>query len=157
MIFRGQKKDKERGANLVEFAILMPLLVLLILGIVELGFKFSQFNELRHGVREGARYAAVTRPDLNGSGVDNSDIVKAVCDAINLPNTTLSIALANESGGSGNRLDYASVEVTATVPSLTSVPIISGFIPTSLTNKAVFRLEQDFAAGVSTFGGQACP
>ncbi len=149
------KKGREKGANLVEFALLAPLLILLLLGIVELGFKFSQFNELRHGVREGARYAAVSGPDLNGGGVDGSDVRVAVCDAIDLPGVTLSTSLAHASGGSGNRLDYATITVEATVTSLTGAPVITNFIPTTLTNSATFRLEQD--AKWSPFSNQGCP
>ena len=42
----------ERGASLVEFAILAPLLIVLVLGIVEFGWLFSQNNDVRHGPRE---------------------------------------------------------------------------------------------------------
>lgn len=149
------KRDREKGAQLVEFAVLAPLLILLLLGIIELGFKFSQFNELRHGVREGARYAAVSEPDLDGGGVGGSDVVKAVCDAIDLPGVTLSTSLAHTSGGSGNRLDYATITVEATVSSLTGAPIITSFIPSTLTNEATFRLEQD--AKWVPFSNQGCP
>lgn len=150
------RRNQDRGASLVEFAMLAPLLILLVLGIVELGYKFSQFNELRHGVREGARYAAVSQPDITGdSAVTQADVIQAVCDAIDLPGTSLSITLAHESGGSGNRLDYANVTVQASVSPLTGAPIISSFVPTSLSNSALFRLEQD--AEWSTFSGQPCP
>ena len=147
-------RNGDEGANLVEFALLAPLLILLVLGIVEFGFKFSQYNELRHGVREGARYAAVSQPDLDGGGVGSSDVIKAVCDAIDLPGVTLDISLANTTG-SGNRLDYSTLTVVANVTSLTGAPLISNFVPTTLTNEALFRLEQDSAW--STFSNQSCP
>jgi Flp pilus assembly protein TadG len=148
-------RKRDRGAQLVEFALLAPLLILLVLGIVEFGFKFSQFNELRHGVREGARYAAVSQPDLTGDGsVTQADVMKAVCDSVDLPGVSLSVSLANTTG-SGNRLDYSTLTVVATVSSLTGAPIISSFIPSTLTNDAQFRLEQD--AKWSTFSNQQCP
>ena len=37
------RTDPERGANLVEFAVLAPLLILLVIGIVEFGWLFGQF------------------------------------------------------------------------------------------------------------------
>lgn len=149
------KRGREEGAQLVEFALLAPLLILLLLGIIELGFKFSQFNELRHGVREGARYAAVSEPDINGdNNVDESDVLRAVCDAIDLPGVTLSTSLAHTNGGSGHRLDYATITVEATVSSLTGAPIITNFIPTTLTNAATFRLEQN--AKWNTFTEESC-
>lgn len=138
----------QRGAALVEFAILAPFLLLLLLGIIEFGYLFAQFNEVRHAVREGARYAAVSEPDRDGGGVGNSDVVDAVCDSINLPNATIDVQ-ATFLTGSGDRGDTAKIEVTATIGSLTSAPLISGFLPSQLTNSAEFRLERD--AKWSTF------
>lgn len=150
----------DRGANLVEFAIVAPLLLILLLGIIEFGLLFAHYNEVRHGAREGARYAAVSRPDYNGdSTVDNTDVLEVTCDSVDLPGGTVTVALAltTDDGGDGNpdRLDYGTLTVTAGTSSLTGAPIIAGFIPNSLTNDAVFRLEQD---GVWTaFGPTACP
>ncbi|MCX7622281.1 MAG: pilus assembly protein [Thermomicrobium sp.] len=47
------------GQNLVEFAIVAPLLFLFILGIMEFGWAFYVHSELTNAAREGARYAAV--------------------------------------------------------------------------------------------------
>ncbi|MDX1747957.1 MAG: TadE/TadG family type IV pilus assembly protein, partial [Halobacteriales archaeon] len=72
-----KSRDRERGAALVEFAVLAPLLILLVLGIVEFGWKFGQFNDVRHGAREGGRYAAV-----DGDGTGNAAIHTRVCQAM---------------------------------------------------------------------------
>lgn len=49
----------ERGAALVEFAVLLPLLVLLTFGIIEFGIAFNDFISVRNGTREGARLGVV--------------------------------------------------------------------------------------------------
>lgn len=49
----------ERGANLVEFALILPVLALLIFGILEFAMLFHSHLELRSGAREAARLAAV--------------------------------------------------------------------------------------------------
>ena len=54
---RYRKARREGGAALVEFAMLLPFLLILVLGIVEFGFLLGQFNEVRHGAHEGARLA----------------------------------------------------------------------------------------------------
>ena len=89
MVGKRKRHGEERGATLVEFALIMPLLLILVLGVVEFGYLFAQFNEVRHAAREGARYAAVSNPaDYNGdSSADSSDVVAATCDALNLPGT----------------------------------------------------------------------
>jgi Flp pilus assembly protein TadG len=49
----------ERGAALVELAFVLPILVLFVFGIVELGRAYSARIELTSAVREGARAAAL--------------------------------------------------------------------------------------------------
>src|SRR5690606_13312915 len=65
----------EKGATLIEFALILPLLLLLILGIVEFGWLFGQYNDVRHGAREGARFAAVDAGAFN-------DILAHVCSSM---------------------------------------------------------------------------
>ncbi len=59
----------QRGAAAVEFAIIAPLLFMLIFGITEFGRVWSVKNVLVGAAREGARYAAVEcEPEGAGSG-----------------------------------------------------------------------------------------
>ncbi len=55
----------DRGAVLVEFALVAPLLFLLLFGIIEFGYNFNTYQAVRQGVREGARQAVV---DDSGTG-----------------------------------------------------------------------------------------
>lgn len=50
----------QRGLAMVEFAITLPLLLILMLGTAELGRLISQYDTLTKAVRDGARYAAST-------------------------------------------------------------------------------------------------
>jgi Flp pilus assembly protein TadG len=56
----------EAGAAAVEFALVAPLLVLLICGIIDLGRAYATLNQLAASAREGARLAAVL-PDPESS------------------------------------------------------------------------------------------
>lgn len=156
----GTKQAGDKGANLVEFAIVMPLLLILILGIVEFGFVLAQMNEVRHGAREGARYAAVSRPDYNVDSAtgDNADVLDVTCDAIGLPGVTIEVALTYvEADGDSNpnRLEYGTVTVEADTEPLTGFPLITDLLPDTLTSDAQFRLEQD--AGWTGFASTSCP
>jgi len=135
-------KKKDEGASLIEFAVAMPLLLILVLGIIEFGFVLAQMNEVRHGAREGARYAAVSRPDVNGDSTegDNADVQAVVCGAVNLPGTA---SITVELSGGPNRYDYGTIRVVADTESLSNAPIISGMLPDTIANEATFRLEQD--------------
>jgi hypothetical protein len=45
----------ERGAELIEFALVLPLLLLVVLGIVDFGFLFQRMEVVTNAAREGAR------------------------------------------------------------------------------------------------------
>ena len=49
----------EEGAQLVEFALVLPLLLLVLLGIAEFGFMFQRYEVVTNAAREGARLAVL--------------------------------------------------------------------------------------------------
>ncbi len=53
----------EKGQSLVEFALVLPVLVLLLVGIFEFGFIFNAYLQINHASREGARTGAVRALD----------------------------------------------------------------------------------------------
>jgi hypothetical protein len=59
--------SSERGQELVEFALLLPLLLLLLFGIIEFGIAVLAYNTISNVGREVARYGVVnpTQNDIN--------------------------------------------------------------------------------------------
>ena len=55
---RSERLRGEQGAELVEFALTLPLLLLLVLGIIEFGFLFQEYEVVTNASREGARLGA---------------------------------------------------------------------------------------------------
>jgi Flp pilus assembly pilin Flp len=49
----------ERGNAMVEFALVAPLLVVMLFGIIDFGNVYNQLQSLRQGVQEGARVGVV--------------------------------------------------------------------------------------------------
>lgn len=68
-----------RAASAAEFALVLPLLLLLLFGIIDGGRLMWDFNRAEKATQMGARFAAVTDPIL-GSGF--SDYSFAVSDAV---------------------------------------------------------------------------
>ncbi|MGI9648242.1 MAG: TadE family protein [Acidimicrobiia bacterium] len=60
------KLKRDSGAALVEFAIVVPLLLLLVFGIIEFGRAYNAQNTLTHAAREGAREYAITQDPVAG-------------------------------------------------------------------------------------------
>lgn len=129
----------ERGASLVEFALLMPLLLLLVLGTIEFGYVLGQYNEVRHGAHEGSRLAAV----------NDGDLINRTCNSMGL-GSDVTVEFDRSGNGIG---DQASVTVSKPVDSLTGLGLIEALLPNNLSTTAEFRLEQ--TATWST-GAQSC-
>src|SRR6478609_11994972 len=75
----------ERGAALVEFAIILPILLTLVFGIIEFGRAYEVKVQLTGGVREGARALALGKTPAQAN--------QAVIDAtpgLNLGSATFS-------------------------------------------------------------------
>jgi Flp pilus assembly protein TadG len=58
--------SRERGQALVEFALILPMFMMLLLGLVEFGFIFANHQGLEYATREGARTAAALANGQNG-------------------------------------------------------------------------------------------
>jgi Flp pilus assembly protein TadG len=127
----------DRGASLVEFAIVAPLLILLLFGIIEFGWLFGQYNDLKHGAREGARYSAV-------NGGDDTAIRAYVCNTMEgLSAGMTQLEVSTTDGASGTRGETGSIRVRATMSSLSGLPFITTFLPSTLVSDISFRLEQN--------------
>lgn len=125
----------------MEFALLMPLLIILILGIVEFGWKFGQFNDVRHAAREGARFAAV-------DAGDNTALENTICSSLDLVAagiTDVKLAWDTDPDGDGNTDigEPATLRVEVDVSSLSGLNLIAVFLPGQLASEIQFRLEQE--------------
>lgn len=68
---------KERGAALVEFALVAVLFFTVLFSIIEFGYLFWGNLSMQHAVREGARFAAVT-----GFDPAQPDPIQDRCDRV---------------------------------------------------------------------------
>jgi Flp pilus assembly protein TadG len=131
------RKRGEKGANLVEFAILAPFLILLLFGIIEFAWVFATNLDVKHGAREGARITAVNTPDTG-----NVDLAAEICSRMNMvgsdPATTITWA------SDGTPAVGEGVIVTVSTPLSTLTGIMDwafGSVPT-LDSTVEIRIEQ---------------
>ena len=131
----------DQGASAVEFAIIAPLLFVLVLGIVNFGVLFGQQLALNHAVREGARAAVVQATGQNGDGTA-ADVPALVRNAVSsVAMEPDEVTVTNDTClGDGSRQDLT---VTAEYAAQLVAPMpVPGF-PDSfdLSADAVFRCE----------------
>ncbi|MEE1137978.1 MAG: TadE/TadG family type IV pilus assembly protein [Acutalibacteraceae bacterium] len=63
-----RKKGKgEDGQAMVEFALILPIFLLILCGIIDFGWLFYNQLSLNNACREGARYAVVNTAEGNGT------------------------------------------------------------------------------------------
>jgi Flp pilus assembly protein TadG len=129
--------EDDAGAALVEFALVLPILLIIMLGIIEFGFALSQQLDVRHGAREASRMVAT----------DDFHFTEA-CDRMDLSDGAV-ISLAGAAGAVG---DEATVRIQAPVQSVTG--FFDGWLPPNLTSEVRVRIEQDpsWANGANTCG-----
>jgi Flp pilus assembly protein TadG len=99
---------REDGAAAIEFAILLPLLMLILFGTIEFGLVLYNQEVITNASREGARFGIVIgspRPSTGQiQGVVNTYLTNA---GLNSGNATVSVAGAQ--GASGSDLTVAVV------------------------------------------------
>jgi Flp pilus assembly protein TadG len=129
MKYRSQLKN-ERGQTMTEFAIVLPILALLLFGVIQFGIAFNNYITLTDAVRAGARKGgAVGRHVQNPQAEVEQSVRKAATD---LKPADLQIAV-NSTWAQGTDLT-----VTATYPyaiSLLGVVIKSGRLSSSTTER----------------------
>ena len=131
--------DRERGASLVEFAILAPLLIVLVFGVIDFSWVFAQNLGVRSGAREAARIAAV---DF-GDGQAIADEVCARTDFVSnvelLITSDQTLVPPNTEYNPG---DEVTTTITSDIDTLTG--LFDSFFPTpfTLSSSVSIRLEQ---------------
>jgi Flp pilus assembly protein TadG len=110
----------EHGAAAVEFALILPLLVLLLFGISQFGLTFSQWLELEHAAREGVRWGSLGYPvGTVGSAQTIRGKVYAAAPGLDprLSDANITVTPADP-GSPGNQGDPVTVTVTYATPVL---------------------------------------
>jgi Flp pilus assembly protein TadG len=119
-------RQNERGAELVEFALVLPLLLAMLAGIVDFGRMFQRLEVTTNAAREGARLA--TLPGYSPTDVQNR--VRAYMDqGIRVgagAQTTATRTFVNIApGGGGAQFQAAQVVVNYTDSYLILGPIVT--------------------------------
>jgi Flp pilus assembly protein TadG len=127
---------RERGAAAVEFALLLPVLLLLVFGIIDFGRALNAQITLTQAAREGARLAALGQPDV---------VNRTQAAASGLSPVTVTVTACPDGAGPG-----ADASVTTSYPFSFATPIgaIAGMFgstglgsPITLTAQGVMPCE----------------
>ncbi len=134
-------KARRKGAAVIEFAVIAPLLFLLIFGMIEFGRAMMSLEIMTNAAREGARHGV-----LNGS--TNSSVIAVVknrLDSGSIPSqySTIKIYVNGIEADVSNAAIGDAIKVEISIPymrvSLLPGPLFMG--STTLSTNAVMRRE----------------
>lgn len=135
MIWLRKSVKNQRGQTLVELALVLPVIILILFGILEFGRIFHSYIVITNAAREGARLGAVGKPD--------DEIIMRIREAAPLYEAPTRLKVTRlEPNQSGRTPGLPlTVEVTYDVELVT--PLFSSVLPNPVTLKssAVMRVE----------------
>lgn len=130
---------RQTGLAMLEFAISLPVLLLLLFGTAEFGHFMTQYSTLNESVRDAARYVA-------GAALDGTDGLLVTGSAWNsLVTQGQNLAVYGNAGGTG----------TALLPSLNvgQVTITEDTVNNNITVVAAYPYQALFGATMPNFMG----
>jgi Flp pilus assembly protein TadG len=115
----------DRGAEAVEFALIVTLLFLLLFGIMQFGYTFFEYNEVVAAAREGARSASIGKTD--------AEVRQRTIDASpGLVATSLTVTIVKSTD---------SARVTVSYPRTQLVPLPMVVLPAVIAATAEMKME----------------
>jgi hypothetical protein len=103
------RSANERGAALVEFVLVLPLVLLLLFGMIDFGKAFNYWNDETHLANEAARYAVVNKNPLGGPSLEaavkqdaDSGELRNGCNGCSIPSPGITVSFCFVNHDPGN-------------------------------------------------------
>ena len=135
-LLKNRHNRNERGQGILELALVLPFLLLIVLGVLDLGRIFFETIGLTNAAREGVRYLTL-HPD-NEAGAVLAAIDEANYAGITISNGQVTVDCTNLDGD-----DYCDSGTPATVTVTHDFDLILGWVlpsPITLTRSAVMAI-----------------
>ncbi len=131
---RGHRFGSSRGQTITEFALVLPVFLLLVCGVVDFSNVLYNKMTMQNALRQAGRYATTgnTLPNQPTRVASIISIVEQAAAGLNLSSNSINIS-SNGTGGTGKNAnpggpgDIITISVNAGVPMLT--PVMAPFFP----------------------------
>jgi len=129
----------QAGAALVEFALVLPLLLVLVLAMLDLGKAFNYWIDETHLAHEAARYAAVNKNP--GPGVSLQQSIKSQADTPELEDA-IEVCISFPGAGGAAVGEPVQVEVNSTYTFLDFIANRLDLTDKTISATSTMRLER---------------
>ena len=136
--FNDRFHKNQKGQTLVEFALILPIIIIILFGITEFGRIFYSYLVITNAARQGARYGAVVETVRKSNEEIRQKVREVLPDSIKIPNDD-DISIEPKEKDARIPGVPLRVEVTYKVDLIT--PIVLGKDTITLKSKAVMRVE----------------
>jgi Flp pilus assembly protein TadG len=137
----GRLRKREDGQSLVEFALVLPIFLLVLFAIVDFGMAFHAWITVANSAREGGRLGSV-----HASAAAIEQRVRDTADTLDQDNLPVSVSNADDQGGQPGESVVVDVSYSYSLmtPLADLLSLVSGgTIPDTITldSNATMRLE----------------
>jgi TadE-like protein len=158
---------EQGGQALVEFALVLPVILLVVFGVLKLGIAATAWSDETHLASEAARYAVVNNCPACGPGVKIESWILTQADTGDLKDPTkTNVTITFTDSGAKNHCIGSAVQVKLSYTyTLLNLPLLPTFTK-PITATSTQRIEKDYkgdgtdaytATGYSTTGGVIDP
>lgn len=127
-------RRNQKGQSIVEFALVLPILLLLLLGIVEFGLIFNTHVTLTHMAREWARYGSIHWNSESDTVLESKIIAEIDDSHLDSGNASVDVVIDEDSKRINVTINYNFKFFDPIIPAIIGENI-------GLTGSAVMSLE----------------
>ncbi len=154
-----RRRPRRRGQALVEFALVIPIFLLLLVALFDLGRAVFAYNTLTNAAREGVRLAIVNQD--TASIIARAKTQTAIVE-LNDPSVDIDFYQVNSNGSLGSACSPAAVGCVAIVNFEATyrpiTPLISNILfKNGITLTATSVLSVEYSCPNATFTASQCP
>ncbi len=132
---------RTRGAAIIEFALVVPILFLVVWGIISFSRAYQRLNALTSSLREGARVAS-TMDNLTSLASQRTIVktrIRSFSSAFGYPIDTSAVTISATSNAAGGDVSVRVVNY----PIFSGLSFVGGLSSITVSREALFRCERN--------------
>jgi len=144
----GDRSETESGTAAIEFGLAIPLLLIMLMGVVELGYAMYESMQVHNSVEAGALYAVQSGGDLagtatavvNATGTQGITATPAPVQFCGCPSESGIVTTSCSTTCADGKTSGTYVRVSASLAHQTILPYPGLPLPATLTAQSTIRL-----------------